>query len=277
MRLGVFAKTFPGDAPGPVLDAVRAAGFAGTQYNMACSGLNAVPDVVPPATAAAVGRAAAGAGVAVEAVSATYNMIHPDPAVRRRGLRGLDAIAAAAGAMGTGLLTLCTGTRDPDDQWRYHPGNAAPDAWRDLLASFGDALRVAEAHDVTLGVEPEPANVVDSAARARRLIDELGSPRVRIVLDPANLSEAEPAGCQRTIVEEAVEVLGDRIALAHAKDRTADGRVAAPGRGAIDFPHFVSCLRRVGFDGPLVAHGFSADEAPSVARFLAGVVGEGGA
>ena len=71
--------------------------------------------------------------------------------------------------METGLLTLCTGTRDPDDQWRRHPGNDTPEAWRDLLASMDVALAVAEDYDLHLGIEPELANVVDSASRARRM------------------------------------------------------------------------------------------------------------
>ena len=124
------------------------------------------------------------------AVSGTFNMIHPDPAQRADGLRRLAVLAAACGALGTRLITLCTGTRDPEDMWRRHPANDTPDAWRDLLASLEVALAAAERHDVFLGVEPEVANVIDSAAKARRLLDELRSPRLKIVMDPANLFHA---------------------------------------------------------------------------------------
>ncbi|TIX52716.1 MAG: sugar phosphate isomerase/epimerase, partial [Mesorhizobium sp.] len=44
------------------------------------------------------------------------------------------------------------------------------------------------------------------------------------------------------------------------------------GRGVVDFPDFVARLKASGFDGPLVTHGLSAEEAPSVARFLKGLV-----
>ena len=47
-------------------------------------------------------------------------------------------------------------------------------------------------------------------------------------------------------------MLGDRIVMAHAKDRRADGSFAAAGSGVIDFRHFVRSLRDAGFDGPLV-------------------------
>lgn len=268
MQLGIFAKTFPGDTPFTVLQAVRAAGYRVAHYNMACSGLDAMPDMIPEGAATAVAAAAHASGVRLAAVSATYNMIHPDPAVRRRGHARLRVIAGASRAMETKLLTLCTGTRDPGDQWRRHPDNDAPEVWRDLLASMEVLLAIAEEYDLDLGIEPERANVVNSASRARRLLDELASPRVRIVIDPANLVETEPADEKRRIIAEAIDCLGDRIVMAHAKDRTADGRFATAGKGVLDYSHYLGRLKAVGFDGPLIAHGLSEAEAPETARFL---------
>jgi len=196
-------------------------------------------------------------------------MIHPDPAVRVKGHASLDVLAASAREMGTRLLTLCTGTRNPYDQWRWHPDNAAPEAWKDLFASLEIAIGIADSHDVLLGIEPERANVVDSAAKARRLLDTVKSPQLKIVLDPANLVETEPAEERRDIVDRAVDLLAGDIIVAHAKDRALDGGFAAPGRGVIDFPRFFARLRSVGFEGPVIAHGVKPAEAPRVARFLA--------
>jgi sugar phosphate isomerase/epimerase len=274
IAIGIFAKTFPGTDPLTVLGSVRRAGYRVAQYNMACSGLPAMPDAIEGEAADAVAAAARQTGVSLAGISATYNMIHPDAAVRRRGQESLAAIAAAAHAMRTRLLTLCTGTRYPNDPWRHHPENDAPDAWRDLLAAIELAIAAADAHDVDLGVEPERANVVDSAARARRLLDEMRSPRLKIVLDPANLVGTEPAQEKRRIIAQAIDLLADRIVMAHAKDRAADGRFAAAGTGVLDYPHFLRCLAASGFDGPLVAHGLEPAEAPGVARFLSGSLEE---
>lgn len=268
MRIGVFAKTFPGQTPDAVLRQSAAAGFEGVQYNMACSGLAAMPDAITPEAARSVATAARLMEQEVFAVSGTYNMIHPDPAVRRAGERRLAVIATACRDMGTSLVTLCTGTRDAEDQWRHHPENASAEAWRDLLQSFEVAVRIAEDNGVLLGVEPELANVVSSAAAARRLINEMGSRAIRIVLDPANLAEkAEPAE-RRRIIEQSVDLLAGDIVMAHAKDRAEDGSVATAGKGVIDFGHFLSRLKSTGFDGPIAAHGFEAGEAADVAQFL---------
>ena len=272
MRLGVFAKTFPGTGAATLLDAVRAAGYNCTQWNMAGVGLPPMPDAIPDAVLADIDAAAKASGVAIVALSGTYNMIHPDPTVRADGLRRLGVMLAAARKLEVGLVTLCTGTRDAEDQWRHHPDNAKPAAWADLCREMAQAVQMAEAAGVDLGIEPEQANVVTSAADAKRLIGEMGSPRVRIVLDPANLFELADRAEARAVVAGAIDLLGDRIAMAHAKDRAADGSFTSVGKGVVDFPDFVARLGAAGFAGPMVAHGLTAEEAPGVAAYLSGLM-----
>ncbi len=268
MRLGIFAKTFAGNDAATVLDAARVAGFATVQYNMACSGLAAMPDALTPEQIADVAAASAAKGVSIAAVSGTYNMIHPDPAVRDIGLRRLAVLIRAAPGMGIPMVTLCTGTRDTQDQWRGHPDNASPSAWRDLVGEMAKACTLAERSGVILGIEPELANVVDSAPRARTLIDTLQSPNLAVVLDPANLFEVAPLETQRDMISSAVDLLADRIVMAHAKDRDPTGGFVTAGQGVVDFPHFLSRLKSAGFEGDLVTHGLTEAEAPAVATYL---------
>jgi sugar phosphate isomerase/epimerase len=235
-----------------------------------------MPDGIDDAALDAIATASRKSGVEIAAVSGTYNMVHPDPAVRAAGLARLKIMIGAAPRMGTRLVTLCTGTRDPLDQWRYHPDNSNSDTWRDLVVEMEKAVEHAEAHDVDLGIEPELANVVSSPEAALRLLKTIGSPHLTIVLDPANLFETASEQDRRDIVERAVGLLAGRIALAHAKDRLPDGSYAAAGRGVIDFRHFAGRLRQAGFDGALVTHGLSAKEAPAVAAFLVQMLAEAG-
>jgi sugar phosphate isomerase/epimerase len=268
MKLGIFAKTFEGNQPSTVLRAVAAAGYTSAQYNMACSGLSAMPDAIDDAAAAAVNDAARDAGVELAAVSGTYNMIHPDRSVRETGHQRLAVLADRCHAMSTRLITLCTGTRDPLDQWREHKDNESPEAWRDLIQAMETAIRIADRYDVDLGIEPELANVINSADKARRLIDELQSPRLKIVLDPANLFEKVTLDEQRAIVSAAIDLLADRIVMAHAKDRNLDGSFATAGTGVLDYAHYLSRLNAIGFNGSLITHGLAASEAEGVCCFL---------
>ena len=269
MRLGVFAKTFPGTTPQDTLSACRQAGFAAAQYNMACSGLGALPQSVSAVEADAVATAAARTGVAIAALSATYNMTDPVPERREAGRRSFAVLASQARRMGTGLLTVCSGSLDAHDQWRHHPGNAGAEAWADMLSEFALLLDVAETHGILIGVEPEPANVVSSARKAEELLKTFPGSRLRMVLDPANLLEGVAATDRAAVIDEAFDLLGDTVALAHAKHRDESGKVVPAGQGIVDWPHFLKGLRAAGFDGDLVAHGITPAEAPQVAAFLA--------
>ena len=272
MQLGIFAKTFDGKDPGEIFRAARAAGYETVQFNMACAGLAALPDDIPPGIAAAVRSASAETPIAIAAVSATYNMVHPDVEQRRAGLHKLQIIASAASQMGTQLITLCTGTRDPLDQWRHHPDNNSIEAWDDLIYEMHKAVAIAAEYNVQLGIEPEHANVVCDANAAKRLITAIASTRIRVVIDPANLVAADSFIEQHAIIAHAVELLGPHICMAHAKDRKRNGDVASVGRGDIDFAHFIKCLRNTNFDGPLITHGLTAAEAPGVCQHLQGLL-----
>ncbi|WP_137932542.1 sugar phosphate isomerase/epimerase family protein [Mesorhizobium comanense] len=271
MRLGIFAKTFPGTDPAAVLAAVKEAGYETTQFNLACAGLPSMPDAVPADAVAAIRAAARSSGVSLAALSGTYNMAHPDSVVRDDGLKRLVVVVDAAAALGIPLVTLCTGSRNAADQWAYHPDNATPAAWSDMATEMEKALALAERAGVDLGIEPEQANIVTSAADATRLIAAMGSKHLKIVLDPANLFEHATPDEARAIVAAAIDESAGHIAMAHAKDRHGDGRFATAGQGIVDFPDFVARLKAAGFEGALVTHGLSADEAPGVATFLRGL------
>jgi sugar phosphate isomerase/epimerase len=264
MRLGIFAKTFPGTDPLTVLRAAKAAGYDCVQYNMACSGLASMPEVISDEAVNHIRNAVAETGVEIVALSATYNMIHPELSVRENGLRSLDVLADAARKLSIPLLTLCTGTRDAQDQWRAHPDNDTPEAWRDLLSEMTKALHVTGG--VELGVEPELANVINSVAKARSLLEEMQTDRLRIVFDPANLFENQDE--QQHVVLEGLEQLGAAIAIVHAKDRRADGKFVTAGTGILNYPAFLAGLYSAGFDGPIITHGLAAHEAANVAAFL---------
>ncbi|MFC4811686.1 sugar phosphate isomerase/epimerase family protein [Paenibacillus sp. GCM10023250] len=271
MRIGIFAKTFRRDSLAGVLDVVRAHGFASVQFNMACAGMASMPERADAGVAAAVKREADARGIRLEAVSGTFNMAHPDPAVRAEGLRRLAHLAAMCGEMGVGIVTIGSGSRNPDDMWAPHPDNGGAEAWRDLLACMERALAVAERRGVVLALEPEAANVANDARAARRVLDAMGSPLLRIVFDAANLVIGRARASWAGVLEEAAELLGRDIVLAHAKDvRAMDARgegegggspFAAVGRGDLDFAGYFRLLRSAGFDGPVVMHGLEEQDA----------------
>jgi sugar phosphate isomerase/epimerase len=275
MRVGIFAKTFaaPGGGLDAALEGVAACGVRDVQLNLSLLGGPSLPERLDGGAVAAARAALERRGLEAVALSGTYNMAHPDGATRAAGARGLATAIAAAPALGAGLVTLCTGSRDADDQWRAHPENGGAAAWGDMVASVAAALDVAEREGVVLGVEPEPGNVICDAAAARRLLDELRSPSLRIVLDAANLVAARGLDEQDRVLDEAFALLGDDVVSVHAKDLDARCAVVAAGRGGLDYAGYVARLRAIGFDGPLILHGLGAEEAAESVAFLEGRIG----
>ncbi len=270
MRLGIFSKTFRRPTLDGVLAAVTAHGLTDVQFNLSSAGLPSMPDQLDAAACAAIRDAFVRHGVTMAALSGTYNMIHPDPAVREDGLRRLEVLAAACRALGTQVITLCTGTRDPENMWRRHPDNDSVEAWRDLVASMARALAIAAAHDITLAIEPEVANVVDSARKGRRLLDEMRSPRLKVIMDGANLFHAGELPQMYALLDEAFALLGPDLVLAHAKDLVRDGAAGdrAAGSGLLDYGHYLRLLHDVGYTGPLIMHSLEEAEVARTVAFL---------
>jgi len=230
-RLGIFARTFPRQTPEEVAAAVAWAGYPLGHWNFAAVGRSTL--------AGDVGRVE----VAIPSVSATFNVIHPDPERRAAQTAQAVRLIGLVPELGAEVVTLCSGTRDPDDLWRAHPGNLASDAWTDLRRTLDALLEAAGEAGVRLGVEPEPGNVVRDARTAARLLGELGDDApAGIVLDPANLISPETISRQSEILAEAVDLLGPRVVGIQAKDVAASGAAAAVGTGLLDYPAVLAQL-----------------------------------
>jgi sugar phosphate isomerase/epimerase len=282
-ELGVFAKHISRATPEELFDALAGFGLDCTQFNAACLGIPSLPDQIDIALWRRAARAAQAAGIKVVALSATFNLLDQNKSRLTDNFRRLKVLAEAARTLGTDLLTLCTGTRNGQDMWAYHPQNQSSAAWQEMIDAMRRALNIAIEFDLKLGIEPEVANVVSNANDALRLIMELGSNRIRIVFDPANLYRppSDPRK-DRHIITDALASLGDRIAVAHCKDIANRGIEAArwqpgetqyshvaAGTGILDYRHYISELKRsVHTSVPLILHGLSEEQIPSSVAFV---------
>lgn len=270
MQLGIVAKTFTRDSLEAGLRAVAEHGFTCTQFNLKCVGLPTLADQISPQLCADIRSAHESRGLSMAAISATFNIIHPDRRRVEADMRRFEVLACAAPAMGTEFLTLCTGTRDQHDMWARHPDNDTADAWQEMMTSMRRMAAVAEQTGVTVLVEPELSNVVSSAVKARRLLNELASPRVKVLMDGANLIDSTDKALIRDLFDEAMELLGPDIVLAHAKDVVWDhGPVYRPaGRGLMDYDYYLQSLSSCGYTGPLIMHELEEQDVPACSRLM---------
>ena len=267
-EIGIFEKVFERPTYGETLDTVAWHGIRHIQLHLEAAGLEPMPLEVPATVVETIRREMTDRGIAVAGISATYNMAHPDPTVRGDGLARLAVVAAVCRDLGTSVVTLCTGTRDRESKWRHHPDNDTPEAWADLVTSLRAALDVAERHDLTLAVEPEPANVMRDALAARRLLDELGSDRLKIILDPANIVAGAMDRPPAESLADAFALLGGDIVVAHAKDVDASGRFCPAGTGIVPWDTYLALIRESRFAGPLILHTLTESDVPGCVAVL---------
>ena len=218
-----------------------------------------IPAVIPSAAILSVRENAEKYGIPVEVINGTFNMAHPDRGIREEGIRRFEILCRAAKELGAKYISLCSGTRNADHLWSPHPDNDTQEAWNDMLDTVSRCTKIAETYGITLAVESEASNIISTPERARRLMDTVGSPNLKMILDCANLFHAGEAHKENVCktLEHAFALYGNDIVLAHGKDiREGDGiDFCGTGLGIVDFAYTAALLEQYDFTGNMFLHG----------------------
>jgi sugar phosphate isomerase/epimerase len=96
------------------------------------------------------------------------------------------------------------------------------------------------------------------------------SEHLQVVIDGANLFHEGELPQMQEILNEAFDLLGDDIRLAHAKDLEKDGDAGhqAAGTGVLDYDHYLALLQQSGFDGALILHSLEEGQVADSAAFV---------
>ncbi len=218
-----------------------------------------IPHPIPMKAITAADRAAIQHNLPIRVINGTFNMAHPDGDVRREGLRRFALLTEAAEALGCPYISLCSGTRNRAHLWTWSAENDSAEAWTDMADTVARAVELAEKRGITLAIESEAANIIDTPENARRIMDETGSDHLKMILDCANLfhkGTAHPANVRETIAH-ACALYGKDIVIAHGKDiREGDGiDFCGTGLGIVDFGYTVELLRKYNYTGDMFLHG----------------------
>ena len=123
--------------------------------------------------------------------------------------------------------------------------------WSTLLDRLEEPLRIADDADITLVIETAISGNVTSALLARKLIDELEVPHLKVLWDPCS-----SLYCTEVPFPDGYEVIREHIAHVHLKDgvvnlpaATFDFCAMRQGQMAPYYNDIVSALKRDGYDG----------------------------
>jgi len=192
---------------------------------------------------------------------AGLNPISDDAAERRSAFAHLERCIETAGELGAHCMGgplyapigYLPGRRRTQDEWKRAV---------ECFQSLGDAL---ERNRMTLSLEPvnrSESFFLNTAADANRLCDEIGSPRIGVLIDTfhANIEEKNVAA--------AVRSSGSRLKHLHASENDR----GLLGSGHVDFPAIVSALNEIAYDGYVMIEGFGFS--PSEPKSLGALWGD---
>ncbi|MCL2831944.1 MAG: sugar phosphate isomerase/epimerase [Treponema sp.] len=264
MEYGIISREIPAGSIAELFNKTRDYGFTLMQLNYASFLEKEMPESIPDSVNREIAAEAAANRIKIAAVNGTFNMAHPDAAVRQDGVKRFEKIAASCKTLGCELVSLCTGSRNAGYMWAPHPENNGPQAWNDMSAVMEQLVEIAEKYDVNLGIETEASNVINTPVKAKKLIDQIKSLHLKIIMDAANLFLPGTAKREnvKPVIARAFDLLGPYIALAHGKDiKEGNGiEFTHAGAGIIDFGFFINELEKIGYKGGMILHGFKKQE-----------------
>lgn len=95
----------------------------------------------------------------------------------------------------------------------------------------------AEHWGVSVAIELVWKHIVYNADRAVQVLKAIASPNLRIILDPVNLLYAGNVADREQVIADAIDKLGENVAVVHLKDFVREGdelKACAAGTGDMD-------------------------------------------
>jgi D-psicose/D-tagatose/L-ribulose 3-epimerase len=168
------------------------------------------------------------------------SLVTDDALLRTRTLDLLRRLIHFAAACGAKVLV-----HGSPKQRSPAPGQSVADATARLEAALAELAPHAAAAGVTYCIEPLASfetSVINTVAEAAALVDRIGSPAVRTMLDVSAASHSESAPVH--------EVLRRFLASGHiAHVQVNDGNRRGPGQGDTDLRPVLQVLRDTGYGG----------------------------
>lgn len=171
------------------------------------------------------------AGLDVPVLGVFTNLIDPDDTERQANLRYFERMIEIASDNAVPIVATECGFRP---EARGINAETYEEDFDRLVVSFRHLCTLGDRYDVDIALEPCVLDIVPSAKRARDFVLQVGSPRAKILLDPANL-------IANSSERDMFAYLAPHIAYLHGKDRKVnDRRGRIVGDGEIDWPLFLS-------------------------------------
>ena len=183
-------------------------------------------------------------GLDVAVLGCYLNLAHPDPAKLRDIQSRYYGHLRVAALMGAGVVGTETGA--PNPEYKMDVNTHTDEALDTFIRGLAPVVECAEHWGVSVAIEPVWKHIVYDADRALRVLDAIKSPNLRIILDPVNLLYTGNADQKERVIGDAIDKLGEHVAVVHLKDFVRDGeelRSIAAGTGEMDYARILRFMK----------------------------------
>lgn len=173
------------------------------------------------------------------------NLATPDRDALKRNVERYKAHLRFASLLGCGVVGTETGA--PNTDYHFEERCRSEEALKLFIDNVAPVVEYAEKSGVILAIEPVVRHIVCTPERARRVLDEINSPNLRIILDPVNLLDSWNYTDHRAIIKNAIEVLGPDVDIVHVKDFRIEGDKfisCAAGTGIMDYSDLIEFIEK---------------------------------
>lgn len=187
-------------------------------------------EAMTPGMAMYIKNVFAGNQVDIAVLGCYLNLADPNREQLAKTVHRYMAHVRFASWLGCGVVGTETGA--PNEEYRFTPECHTEEALQLFINNFRPIVKYAEQMGVVVAIEPVYKHIVCSPKRARRVLDEIASPNLQIIFDPVNLLDEANYGERQAVIEEAIDLLGEDVAVMHLKDcALQDGKLNAMGCG----------------------------------------------
>ncbi|AIQ48439.1 AP endonuclease [Paenibacillus sp. FSL R7-0273] len=248
LHLGIRAHDFPRHSLPELIAKLKHYRFSHIQLAVRKSFPASVPSLssLSPGAAVYYGESFRQSGIKIAVLGCYVNIIDPDPDKRAQALQDFSTHLRLARDFGASLVGTETGSVGKG----YTTDNFTEEAFQEVVASVKIMVAEAERFGVTVGIEAGQNHPLHNVRLTKRLLELIPSNNLQIILDCANLMSPDNYQQQEAVIAEALEMLGDRIAVIHLKDFTVeDGKIVIVpvGQGQL---HFAPVLRYMKYKRP---------------------------
>ena len=185
-------------------------------------------------------------GLEIQALGVYANLIEPDEAEREKNFQYFADMMRIAQTMNVHMLLSECGSIIVPGKGRDLSASLDERAWPRLVEITRRLIPLAEKHDVVIAIESYFQDLLGSATAVRYFMEEINHPRVRALLDPANL-------LPHNTLDEMFNALAPYIVALHAKDRKLHVTAGvAAGKGDLDYRKYIALARKHCPNLPLV-------------------------